>query len=188
MGNHSKDLICTLYEFGEWGNSKDCDSLRLLTRSIWQDRRLPFDTEDPSEDARSSSYQPFLNFDGNKIRAKNYVGFIQNGDEVIEIYPKVFKNSLGIGNQLMLRHVFYWIRYCRKWRFPFSKVTLGDLEVESFPELIIYLMARQIFESLSDHVIHQYQPVQEAMTTPRGRINFHRYLNNSLPRGNHHIL
>jgi 5-methylcytosine-specific restriction enzyme subunit McrC len=129
----------------------------------------------------------FLQFDGNSIRAKNYVGFIQNGAEIIEIYPKVFKsNDTAIGSkELMLKHIFYWFRYCRKWRFPFSQASLDTSETTEFPELIINLIANQFLEAVANQPLTMYQELEEAMQTPRGSINFKRYITNSISYGNY---
>lgn len=69
-------------------------ALQQILKGIWQ-RRLFVDVDtEVTEGTEDNHYQPFLQFDNNQIRANNFVGFIQNGDEVIEIYPKVFKIQL----------------------------------------------------------------------------------------------
>src|SRR5690606_12986656 len=139
---------------------------------------------------KDKKYQPFLQFDGNRIRAKNYVGFVQNGAEVIEIYPKVFKSNASAiqSKELMLKHIFYWFRYCRKWRFPFSQASLDTLETTEFPELIINLIAKQFLDAVSNQPFTMYQELEEAMQTPRGSINFKRYISNSISYGNYHSI
>ncbi|MCX6351885.1 MAG: AAA family ATPase, partial [Bacteroidetes bacterium] len=131
-------------------------------------------------------FQPFLQFDGNQIRAKNFVGFIQNGEVIIEIYPKVFRELPDAFDKkgLMLQHIFYWFDYCRKWKFPFTKASLDSIEINEFPELIINLIASQFLETVSKHPLTMYQPLEEVMQTPKGTINFKRYINNSLSKGN----
>ena len=131
--------------------------------------------------------QGFLSFDGHMARARNYVGFIQVEDDYIEIYPKVFKGQ-DISKDEMLRHLFYWFDYCRKWRFPFSNVQLDSLDNIDLPELIINLIANKIFEVISTSPISLYEDVEEALLMPRGSINFSRYIQNSLSNGNFHVL
>ncbi len=131
-----------------------------------------------------------MKFDGNKIRVNNYAGFIQTGEDLIEIFPKVFRNVPDIQSKrsLMLRHIFYWFGYCRKWRFPFARTSLDTIDIDSFPELIINLIANQFLEAVSGNPLTMYQPIEEALVTPRGSINFDRYTSQSLSRGNFHKL
>ncbi len=85
----------------------------------------------------------------------------------------------------MLRHIFYWFRYCRRWRFPFNQASLDTIDTIEFPELIINLIAQQILDAVSNQPLTMYQEVEEAMQTPRGSINFKRYISNSLSYGNY---
>lgn len=175
-----------LYEYGQWQPVSDKNGLRQMLKSVWQQKLfVPADEEIAEEDI-DNSYQPFLQFDGYKVRAKNYVGFIQNGTELIEIYPKVFRASGYEDKAIMLRHIFFWFKYCRKWRFPFSEASLDVEQIQEFPELIIYLIAKQFYETISCQPLMQYHMVEEAMHTPKGSINFSRYISNSLTRGNYH--
>ncbi len=148
-----------------------------------------------TEDEQDTKYQPYLKVDGNQIRANNFVGFIQNENDLIEMYPKVFRHlqardeSVLIEKKsLMLRHIFYWFSYCRKWRFPFTQADLETIHIDKFPELIINLISRQFLETISNQPLMLYQPIEEALQTPRGSINFKRYLNNGLSHGNFHVL
>lgn len=181
--------MVTLFEYGKWEPVLNHLALRSFLQDIWQNRHSKEEETETSEAETDSRYQPFLQFDGNQIRAKNYVGFIQDGENTIEIYPKVFRH-LGENNDeyksLMLKHVFYWFSYCRRWRFPFSQAYLGSQEIGQFPELIINLIANQILETVSSQPLTMYQEVEEAMQIPRGAINFKRYIGNSLSRGNFH--
>lgn len=174
----------TLFEFGEWHEVSNNQLLREYLKAVWENRKGLIEDEREA----STSNQPFLQFDGNTVKARNYVGFIQYGNEVIEIYPKVFKEvSTSSSNKILfLKHLFYWLSYCRKWRFPFTKASLNNLEIEDFPELIIYLIANQFLEVVSEQPLSMYQQVEDSLQTPKGTINFNRYLNKSSSRGNFH--
>lgn len=178
--------MISLFEYGKWSTISERETLEDILLSIWQSRIFTHDFV-LSDNEKDKRYQPFLQFDGNSIRAKNYVGFIQNGAEIIEIYPKVFKtNDTAIGSkELMLKHIFYWFRYCRKWRFPFSQASLDTSETTEFPELIINLIANQFLEAVANQPLTMYQELEEAMQTPRGSINFKRYITNSISYGNY---
>ncbi len=184
MLNQNKTTL--LFEYGKWEPIEQPKALKQILKDIWNQKLFVDEEKELDEDAKDNRYQPFLKFDGQEIRANNFVGFIQNGDEVIEIYPKVFKNldNAKDNKELMLRHIFYWFNYCRKWKFPFNKASLDTIDIKNFPELIINLIANQFLETVSKQPLTMYQQVEEAMQTPRGSINFKRYINNSLSNGN----
>ena len=175
-----------LFEYGNWVPVQKKDELKSFLRTIWQQRSREEVPEDESNEVIDSKYQPFLQFDDNSVRANNYIGFIQHENELIEIYPKVFKGLENPDKNLMLKHIFYWFSYCRKWRFPFNQANLDNRDINTFPELIIYLMANQFLETIATHPFMQYQAVEDRVTTPRGSINFNRYLNRSITTGNYH--
>ena len=172
----------------EYGKSFDVTSRKKLEEylnAIWENHKLTDNRV--FEENREISNQCFLSFDGNTARAKNYIGFIQGENDHIEIYPKVFKDQ-EIATKDILKHLFFWFDYCRKWRFPFSDVNLDNLEDVELPELVTNLIANQIFEVVSASPISLYEEVEEAMLMPKGTLNFNRYINNSLSNGNFHVL
>lgn len=84
--------MALLFEYGKWERILDSDGLKSILKDIWQQRIIDTEAE-VDEEENDNRYQPFLRIDGNQVRANNYVGFIQNGKEVIEIYPKVFRQN-----------------------------------------------------------------------------------------------
>ena len=102
MGHHKKELMPFLFEYGEWASIANSKDLKQMLQSIWSERLF---AEQFSEDERPA-YQPFLQFDGDAIRARNYSGFIQRENEIIEIYPKVFREHHCQDKTLMLNHIF----------------------------------------------------------------------------------
>jgi len=179
-----------LFEYGNWESVSQPDALQAALRQIWHQDLFADPDAEPTEEQNDRRFQPFLKFDGNRIRANNFVGFVQHNDEVIEIYPKVFRHipDVHLEKELMLRHIFYWFGYCRKWRFPFNRASLDVIEIDQFPELIINLIANQFLETISEQPLTMYQPVEESMITRRGSINFARYAGKGLTHGNFHIL
>jgi 5-methylcytosine-specific restriction enzyme subunit McrC len=180
--------VTLLFEYDQWKPVKNVTGLKPMLQEIWKQKLFVDSENELDEEANDKRYQPFLNFDGDSVRANNFVGYIQNGDELIEIYPKVFRDRFSTPTDeermLFLRHIFYWFSYCRKWKFPFNKASLDTIDIESFPELIINLIANQFIETVSNHPLTMYQQVEETLQTPRGSINFGRYINNSLSKGN----
>lgn len=178
-----------LFEYHNESWVDDPESLKDYLVTIWKDRYSVMHKELEEDDyvKNKKDYQPFLSFDGNIIRAKNYVGFIQSGDFHLEIYPKVFKSQL-VSPLLMLKHLFFWFDYCSKWKFPFAKTNLDSLDDIELPELIIHLMASKMLETVSISPISLYQPVEESLYTPKGKISFSRYLSLGFISGNQHII
>ncbi|WP_316832941.1 5-methylcytosine restriction system specificity protein McrC [Pedobacter aquatilis] len=173
------------YEFGPRFQVKDRDKLEAYLFEIARKHQIE---KDPNFNALSyRKRQSFLSFDGNHASARNYIGFIQGEGEHIEIYPKVFKDS-KLNKSSILKHLFYWFDYCRKWKFPFAEVSLSNLDEVELPELIINLIAGQIFEVVSTAPISLYEQVEEALMMPKGSINFNRYMTTSLANGNFHML
>ncbi|MFZ2499494.1 McrC family protein [Methanosarcina sp.] len=183
----------TIFEYGKQIAVDDREGLESYLCSLWTDYKeiWPVQRENENPDSNSDSgsgskYQPFLSFDGKKARARNYVGFIHFENFNIEIYPKVFRNKSGVSKELMHRHLFYWLSYCKRVKFPFTQAFLDNLELE-LPELIMYLFAKQIHEVISIRPFSAYEEVQEALFTPRGRINFDRYATR-MSYGTYHVI
>jgi 5-methylcytosine-specific restriction enzyme subunit McrC len=188
-----------LFEYYNYEEVKNKLALQSTLKEIWSSSKKQFIQledhelieEELTEEQEEGRYQPYLKFDGDKAKANNYVGFIQNGEQVIEIYPKVFIKHLKdpektekAEKELMLRHIFYWFDGCRKWKFPFSEASLDTNAIEKFPELIIKLIANQFYSAITEQPLSMYQQVEEAITSPRGSINFKRYINSSIATGN----
>lgn len=180
--------MTTLFEYGAWTKTQRPAELRNVLRDLWAEPLFVPDTEDLPSSSEDKRYQPFLSFDGDSVRANNFVGFIQNDDELIEIYPKVFRGVDGAEDQkeLMHRHIFYWFGYCRKWRFPFSQASLDTREIDRFPELIIHQIANTFLDAVSLQPLSLYQPISDVLQSPRGSINFKSYLNGGLAHGMPH--
>jgi 5-methylcytosine-specific restriction enzyme subunit McrC len=178
----------TLFEYGEWTNITDRKGLEGYLHSLWQEYKVlwPEKSYNP-ENASSKIYQPFLSFDGNLAKANNFVGFIQHDKTALEIYPKVFRSLEPINKDLMHRHLFYWLSYCKKIKFPFNQSFLDTFEIDEFPELIIYLIALQIKQAVTQQPYSSYEEVQEVLATPKGRINFNRHATR-LSYGAYHII
>lgn len=178
----------TLFEYGNSIPVTDRKGLEIHLCSLWGDYKAlwPDKLYNPQH-SNSLSYQPFLSFDGDMATANNFVGFIHYENVGIEIYPKVFQNLKAVSRGLMHQHLFYWFSYCEKIKFPFNRSFLDNFEIDQFPELIVYLIARQINEAVNQQPYSSYEEVEEVLATPRGRINFNRYTN-QLSYGRYHLI
>lgn len=163
-------------------------SLESYLRAIWKTRSFLYASDfgvEPLEEEEKAGYQPFMRFDGASMYARNFIGFIQTEGQLLEVYPKVFKGG-DIDKGLMLKHIFFWFRYCRKVRFPYSKTNLDSSPETDIPELLIWLFASQCLESINQNPYHTYQETAETLATPRGRIDFQAYARNGLAKGLYH--
>lgn len=184
-----------LYEFDEWENYnlRSFTALEQQLLSIWQTRKKAEDAQEVLENeqeeiAQKEDFQPFLDFHFKKgIRARNWVGFIQTDRELIQIFPKVFKSGKW-DNNVMLQHIFFWMNYVARWRLPHCKANLDTNEIDSFPELMIYIFGSFFKEILEEKPLSLYQMEEATMQMPRGSINFPRYISRSLSTGQWHNL
>lgn len=135
--------------------------------------------------------QGFLRFDGSNVRARNYAGFIQYEGETLHIWPKIFANAQGDPKEhrtLWFQHMIYWLSYCRRIRFPFSKVDFRSVDCENMLEAFIYIFSNYTAEVLSLQPYQCYEEVTEETGYVRGRIAINAYIRHDLATGNHHQL
>jgi 5-methylcytosine-specific restriction enzyme subunit McrC len=177
------------FEHSDWFVVEGRTLLQAHLDKIWRNRFAWSDYK-LSDLELSKGTQPFLDFDGNKAKSKNYVGFFQNDDTYLVIHPKIFK-SLSLNtesNELILRHLFFWFDYCRRWRFPVSNLNSELLTNINLPELFIKLIANRFYQVIEAQPLLLYTEVPEALLVPKGRINFNRYVNDHFRKGNQQIL
>ena len=187
----SKQQTHTISEYGDWqclNSLEERAGLQTFLQDVWTKRAFPFaddwlTDDDDAEVIREEKKQPFLQFDGKEFRAKNFVGFIQTADVRIDIYPKVFKGQLE-DKKGMVQHLFYWLSYCSKVRFPFLQSDLDVDNIDSLPELLIFLIINEIKTQVNSTPFSMYEQKEEVMTTPRGKIDFKNYIKNGLSSGN----
>ncbi|OJW13558.1 restriction endonuclease [Mucilaginibacter sp. 44-25] len=177
-----------LFEYGEQITVPNRKDLEIYLYSIWHNYKdLWPKVPDEKVDVANKEYQPFLSFDGNYAKANNYVGFVNFEGLTIEIYPKVFQFMPILDKGLMHNHLLFWFSYCKKVKFPFNQSFLENSNIESLPELIIYLISKQIYDTISAQPFMAYEEIEESLWFPKGRINFNRYTN-SLAHGKNHLI
>lgn len=115
----------TLFEYDKWVKVENSTALFHSLKSIWRQRNFSDLTEELEENETDKTISPFLRFSNNEIRANNYVGFIQTANDLVEIYPKVFRNCPDKDKNDMLSHIFFWFNYCRNGNF--SQAQLGQI-------------------------------------------------------------
>ena len=156
---------------------------------VWM-KRLSFSDllDEVSPDTKISSDQPFFRFtyDG-KIKARNYIGFIRWEGYSVEVIPKLFHTSDPLTGKTW-EHLFYWLKYCRRIRFPFSNIESSPEFTDNLPESLIHTFAKYTHALLCETPFLQYEEVNESAQVLRGRLNLDRYIGLHYSKGNPHIL
>jgi len=153
---------------------------------VWQSRFF-FDESITSE----SVNQPFLTFGQNlrtgetTIRAGKYVGFIQFNGFTIQILPKLFAVDQA---DKALKHLIWWLSYCRKIKFPFNNLLGNDEAIDEFPETLISYFAQFTNQLVSSHPYSQYEEFTDTVPYLRGKLNVQQYVTDSISKGNWHQL
>lgn len=163
--------------------------LESFLQQVWRDRYVAYAAEYLEENSapdEEKQYQPFLKFDGEEFRTQNFIGFIQQDGETIEIYPKVFRSEPSVSKALVLDHIFYWFSYCSRLHFPVLETALDKRDADSLPELLIWHFTNYTAEVIATQPYSQYEEVTEVLYSPKGRINFSAYIRNGITSGNYH--
>ena len=162
----------------------DAAALNEHLQQLWDNRpRTPSFWRAPDDD--SSTAQRFLRFHGEDgtVSARNYVGQIYFEDHMLHLLPKVFYPGEDLPDatpeddprlQAMHAHLFWWLSYAHKLRFPRSLATFSALPTNLL-EVLILLFAQYTHELLSRTHYQHYQEVSEDLGTLRGHLNFGAY-------------
>lgn len=159
---------------------------------VWQSRRhfIEFEEELDQEVAeQKKKQQRFIDFDGNEITGRNYVGTIQFEGERINIFPKVFRKKSEQSTEEInnyLQHVLEWLSYCYKIRFPFSEVDVSEQRFDDYLEAFIYIFSHYTDKVLSQQHFQTYEEVTEEMSFIKGSLAVQEYITRSLIKGRDH--
>ena len=126
-----------------------------------------------------------MTFDGNKIKARNYIGFINYEDEEITIYPKIFDKEIVNENldNYLLTNLMYWLRDSEKIKLPLVESSLDFRDNDDFIEIFIYLFAKYTLELIDNKHYNTYEEVEEELEFLKGRLNTNTYLKENLSTG-----
>ncbi|MCI1188737.1 McrC family protein [Hymenobacter sp. DH14] len=162
----------------------DVGALNQHLQQLWDNRpRTPSFWRAPDDD--SSTVQRFLRFhaEDGTVSARNYVGQIHFEGHMLHLLPKVFYPGEELPDtipdddprlQAMHAHLFWWLSYAHKLRFPRSLATFSALPTNLL-EVLILLFAQYTHELLSRTHYQHYQEVSEDLGTLRGHLNFGTY-------------
>jgi len=156
---------------------------------VWQSRNRFVEFNDELDDLEpkenSIQKQQFFDFtiDG-KISARNYVGVVQYDGIRIEVYPKIFASDAYPNTKLWQIQMLYWLSYCKKIKFPFALADLSTVPFDDFLELLIYVFANLVEETVAKQPYQDYQLLVEETFFLKGRISFEDYTRHNLISGN----
>lgn len=137
-------------------------------------------TSDESDEDISKK-QPFIYFDGDKIKPKNYIGFIKYKDFSFNLYPKIcgdeYENGTVTKEQIN-QMILLWIQYSDNVILPKIEAGIAEITDCDFMDFIIYRFAKYTSDLLSISIYQHYEEISEETTFLKGKLNFNEYIKN----------
>lgn len=183
-------MITNLFEYQNKAEFPEhhFDELEAFLDDIWEKREKSsyyFNEED-----NRVEQQRFIQFlhKTKTLKSNKYVGVIHFEGETINLLPKIFYKGTGPTKhevKAINKHIFWWLSYCRKLKFPNYLSGLNTEKVDFF-EILIYLFSKYTRELLSTSIYQKYTEIDKELSFVKGRIDFNAYINNNLSRGRNH--
>ncbi len=179
-----------IYEFGEsclLPEDLDIDGFKRHLQQSWQNRRWLYQYSDEGQSEMEGSTQPFFQFDGRQLTAKNYAGITYYQGVTIYILPKLFQKtavSLAPAQQIQIAfsHIYFYLSYCRQVFFPFQwewiQADTGDI-LQSW----IRFFATYTTRLLSNQPYQAYHAYVDETAYVRGKLSVTHYLSQQVARG-----
>ncbi len=175
-----------LREFGEYKefDNEKIDGFKKYIEEAWNKRYCLYD-DNEFDSYKYINRQQFLIFDGNKIKAKNYVGFISYEDVDITIYPKVFGENIdeNILDQYLMTNLIYWMRESKRIKIPLIDTEMDLQKNDSFLEMLILIFSKYTFNLIYLKPYNCYEEVENEVTYLKGRLNIKKYLKENITTG-----
>lgn len=176
--------MITLYEFGDFEelplNPEQILNFKKYLGEIWRNRLL----WNKFYDNETSHKQAFFNFEGNKVQARNYVGYFQFEDIGIQIFPKIFKSKKVKDEQFIIEHLCYFLSYTQSFNFPFTNIKSGSLPNLTFQDLWFYVLLQFIEKDLEKQAYYSFETLQTVESQVKGQINFREYTQKYIAKAN----
>ncbi len=177
-----------LREFGKFKELPDhIDNVkfRSFVNNCWHNRYSLYNDNYLLNEGEDKREQRFLTFDGNKIKARNYIGFINYEGENITIYPKIFDEKISKDemDSYLITNLMYWIRNSEKIKLPLAKTNLDFKNKSNFMEIFIYLFAKYTADLIYENPFNNYEELEEELEFLKGRLNTSTYLKENLSTG-----
>ena len=187
MSNKKTDLF--EYKFNDLPDGLNGDTLKEFKKfldNVWQkykEDKPPYWREnlyDDEADEDIKKKQPFLFFDYEKVKSRNYVGYIKFKEFEFNLYPKICSpndkeekiNYKKINNMLLL-----WLEYSNNVILPEIEAGLGNQDCD-FIEILIYLFAKYTSDLLAISIFQHYEEISEETNFFKGKLNFNEYIKN----------
>jgi 5-methylcytosine-specific restriction enzyme subunit McrC len=173
-----------LYEFGNYSqlplNATEIEKFNVYLNEVWQNRNLYL--LDYEED--NLNYEPFFNWRGNTIQARNYVGCLKFEDLTIQIFPKLFANQAFSQPNLILKHLLFYLSYSQGRHFPFDWGEWDTAPSEDFLTIWLWIWLNFIEKTYQTQAYWQYESIEQVASTFQGSLDMPNYLKNGLITGN----
>lgn len=175
-----------LKEFGSYKKLNLINNIefREYLNSCWKKRYYLYDDSKLLNEEEIKEQQ-FLRFDGDNIKAKNYIGFINFKGESITIYPKIFGDEIQEENidSFLIANLIYWLKNSSKIKFPIIDMNLEFNKEENFIEILIYVFSKITLDIVHSNPYFNYEEIEEELGYLKGRLNIKEYLKNNISTG-----
>lgn len=174
-----------LKEFGSFKEfpKEKLKGFKKFINESWQKRYFLYD-DNKLYEGESSKEQRFLTFDGNNIKARNYVGFINYEGEEIIIYPKVFSNNVKENlEKYLMTNIIYWLRKSSKIKLPVIDININIEEYDTLLEIFISIFSKYTYKLIYNKPYNTYEEIDEETSFLRGRLNVNKYLKENIATG-----
>ncbi|PKM92326.1 MAG: hypothetical protein CVU81_01070 [Euryarchaeota archaeon HGW-Euryarchaeota-1] len=199
MANTNPQQVINLFEFSNKEKySGDVSELKSFLNEIWEnyqkeksENQFHSEEEEFDEDVRKT--QKFITFlDEDKIKSKNFIGFIRYNNQTINLLPKIFfdksKNNHSEEEiRVINANILWWLSYCSKFKFPKSKSNLNYLKSDFF-EVFIYLFADYTRKLLEKVIYQSYEEVGSELNFMKGRLDVSAYIPENISKARWHKL
>ncbi len=176
---------------GMKGNQEIKEGFKTFLDEVWKKYKeeMPekyWRDENIENDEDIETKQPFLYFDGDKFKPKNYIGFIKYKDFSFNIYPKIcedeYKNdeseNKNVSKQNINQMIYLWLQYSDNTILPKIETGLDEISDYDFMEFLIYLFAKYTSDLLSISIYQHYEEISEETPFLKGKLNFNEYVKN----------
>ena len=179
----SKNKVINTFEYTRVNNLNiNKKELEKFLQNNWDSRLILYN------DNNLSKKQQFIDFDhrGNDFKTKNYIGTIVYDNVNINIFPKLYRDSLSSKLNIsdVYKNISYWLEFCSREKFPFLSTSLDVSSNQNFLELLINIYANYTLSLVSKYHFHQYEIVEEDLDNIKGRINIRDYFTKKVVNGN----
>ncbi|NLZ35155.1 MAG: hypothetical protein GX889_09695 [Clostridiales bacterium] len=176
-----------LKEFGKFQklNVPSNKEFRKFLNENWRNRYYLYDDSKLYENEEEIVEQRYLIFDGDLVKARNYVGFISYKGESITIYPKIFEDNIEEDqlDSYLISNILYWLSKCTKIKFPIIDTNINFNRSDSILELFIYIFSKLTLENVYNNPYNSYEEVEEELPYLKGRLNTTEYLKSNIATG-----